>query len=99
MIDAAFASGTRWHASLGAAALVAGFLTLYSVTTLWTQVFWRLPDTGRIRSRRIPPAMIAAVALTAACTLGIGLGAESLVRLARESARQVMPVAQLGRLR
>ena len=99
VIDAAFASGTRWHASLGVVALVAGFLTLYSMTILWTQAFWRVPERGVLATRRIPPAMIVAVALLAACTLGIGLGVEPVLRLARATATQVMSTASLARER
>ena len=99
VIGAAFASGTPLHATLGVIALVAGFLTLYSMTMLWTQAFWRVPERGALATRRIPPAMMLAVALLAACTLGIGLGIEPVLRLARESAVQVMSTASLARER
>ena len=86
VIDAAFRTGSPWYAWLAVVALVAGLLTLYSMSTLWTQAFWRTRDRGRHATRRIPPAMLVAVALLAACTLGIGLAVEPVARLARDSA-------------
>jgi hypothetical protein len=41
--------------------------------------------------------MVVAVALLAACTLGIGLFVEPVARLARDSALQMTPVAMPGR--
>jgi multicomponent Na+:H+ antiporter subunit D len=90
VIDAAIRTGSPWYAGLAAVALVAGALTLYSMSTLWTQAFWRTRDRGR-PARAIPPAMVAAVALLAACTIGIGLAVEPVARLARDSARQMTP--------
>ena len=93
VIDAAFRTGSPWHAWLGVIALAVGALTLYSMSTLWTQAFWRTRDEARIATRRIPPAMLAAVALLAAGTVGIGLAVEPVARLARDSARQMTPAA------
>ena len=92
VIDAAFRTESAWGAWLAVIALVAGVLTLYSMSTLWTQAFWRTRDHRRNGSRRIPPAMVIAVALLAACTLGIGLLVEPVAQLARDSAREVVPV-------
>ena len=91
VIDAAFRSDVPGAGWLVAVALVTGFLTLYSMSIFWTQAFWR-PRTraGRI-ARRIPVAMVVAVALLAACTLGIGLAVEPVVRLSRAAATQLMP--------
>jgi multicomponent Na+:H+ antiporter subunit D len=94
VIDAAFRAASRWSVWLAVVALAAGFLTLYSMSTLWTRAFWRAPDRGRSATRRIPAAMVAAVALTAACTLGIGLAVEPFARLSRDTALRIMPVAR-----
>ena len=93
VIDAAFRTGSTAYAWLAVVALLAGFLTLYSMSTVWAQAFWRRRVRGRRRARRVPPAMIAAVALLAACTLGIGLAFEPVARLARDAARQLTPAA------
>jgi multicomponent Na+:H+ antiporter subunit D len=89
VIDAAFRAGTPWSSWLAAVALLAGFLTLYSMSTLWSQAFWRSHRRGERATRRIPTAMIAAVGLLAACTLGLGLSVEPAVRLSRDAARQL----------
>ena len=89
VIDAAFRAGTPWSGWLAAVALLTGFLTLYSMSTLWSQAFWRSPRRGERAARRIPAAMIAAVGLLAACTLGLGLSVEPAVRLSRAAARQL----------
>jgi multicomponent Na+:H+ antiporter subunit D len=91
VVDAAFRAGSAWSAWLAVIALVAGVLTLYSMSTLWTRAFWRPRDRGRNLTHRIPPAMLAAVALLAACTLGIGIAVEPVARLAREGAAQMVP--------
>lgn len=93
VIDAAFRTGSPWSAWLAVIALVAGALTLYSMSTLWTRAFWRTRDGGRIASRRIPPAMLVAVALLTACTIGIGIAVDPVVRLARTSTLLITPVA------
>ena len=90
VIDAAVRGGAAWLAVL---ALVVGFLTLYSMSELWTEAFWK-PPPGRPRAlRRVPPAMMVALALLAACTLGIGLAIEPISVLTREAALQVIPTA------
>jgi multicomponent Na+:H+ antiporter subunit D len=89
VIDAAVRTGTPWSGWLAAIALLTGFLTLYSMSTVWARAFWRPRPAGARAVRRIPPAMVAAVALLAACTLGLGLGLEPAVRLSRDAARQL----------
>ena len=91
VIDAAVRARLPWSWWLIAIALVTGFLTLYSMSTLWTQAFWRPPKRRERRARPIPPAMVAAVALMAACTLGLGLAIEPAVRLSRAAARELAP--------
>jgi multicomponent Na+:H+ antiporter subunit D len=88
VIDAAFRAGGAWSAGLAAAALATGFLTLYSMSTVWTLAFWQ-PRRRGTPARPIPAAMIAAVGLLAACTVGLGLAVEPAVRLSRAAALQV----------
>jgi len=97
VIDAAFRAASPWYAWLAVVALAVGFLTLYSMSTLWTQAFWRTRNRERTATRRVPPAMLVAVALLAACTLGIGLAVEPVARLARDTALHVVSVATPGR--
>ncbi len=91
VIDAAFRADAAWPAWLAVVALVVGFLTLYSMSQLWTQAFWRPMPGRRHVGRRVPPAMIAALVLLGVCTLGIGLAVEPVSRLARDAAVQMLP--------
>ena len=86
VIDAALRSGSTLNTWLAVVALIAGVLTLYSMSILWTQAFWRTPDPERLPPRRIPGVMVVAVGILAACTIAIGFAAEPVIRLARESA-------------
>ena len=91
VIDAAFRSDSPWSGWLVAVALATGFLTLYSMSTLWTRAFWQPSRRAATVTRRVPPAMTVAVGLLAACTLGIGLAVEPIVRLSRAAAVQLTP--------
>ena len=89
VIDAAFRAGGLWPTVLAVVALMAGFLTLYSMSTLWSRAFWRPRRRVGETPRGIPPAMIASVALLAACTLGLGLGVGPAVKLSRAAVDQL----------
>jgi multicomponent Na+:H+ antiporter subunit D len=93
VIDAAFRGGEIW---LAVVALVVGFLTLYSLSKLWSQAFWKSPPRERRVLRRIPPAMILALVLLSACTLGIGLAVEPVSEFVRAAARQMTFAAGAG---
>ncbi|HKY97533.1 MAG TPA: proton-conducting transporter membrane subunit [Gemmatimonadaceae bacterium] len=89
VIDAALRGEGPWDAWLAVIALVTGILTLYSMSIVWTRGFWRTPDDERRSTRRIPGAMLLAIALLAASTIGIGLAVEPMARFSRESANQL----------
>jgi multicomponent Na+:H+ antiporter subunit D len=91
VIDAAFRAEPSWSPWLAVVALLTGFLTLHSMSTVWTRAFWRTRDGAGIASRPIPPAMLVAVGLIAASTLGIGLAIEPVARLARDATQRMVP--------
>jgi multicomponent Na+:H+ antiporter subunit D len=92
VIDAGVRSALPWSGWLVAVALVTGFLTLYSMSTVWMRAFQQpSPRVGHV-TRRVPPAMMVAVGLLAACTLGIGLAVDPVVRLSRAAAVQLVPI-------
>ena len=75
---------------LGVVALAVSFLTLYSLSIVWSQAFWKAPPRPRPVPRRIPPAMVVSVGFLAACTLGIGLAVEPVTAYVRAAAGQLM---------
>ncbi|HEU4584179.1 MAG TPA: proton-conducting transporter membrane subunit [Gemmatimonadaceae bacterium] len=93
VIDAAFRDGAIW---LGVIALVVGLLTLYSMSKVWTDAFWRSPPRARKLAHRVPPAMVGALALLAACTMGIGIAVGPVSSFARAAAVQMLPPAATG---
>jgi len=82
-----------------AAALAVGFLTLFSMTKIWTEAFWKVsPAVGegssapslRELSSGARLLLLAPPLLLAALTVAIGLAAEPLFALSMEAARQLL---------
>lgn len=94
VIAAAFRGGAAWLAVI---ALAVGFLTLYSMSKVWTDAFWRSPPRAGQRIRPVPPAMVGAMALLAACTLGMGIAIGPVSDYARAAAEQMLPSTAAGR--
>jgi multicomponent Na+:H+ antiporter subunit D len=89
VIDAAFRARTPWSGALAVVALGTGFLTMYSMSSVWTRAFQQQGRGGARAPRRIPIAMVTAVGLLAACTVGLGLLIEPAVRVARAAALEL----------
>ncbi len=78
-----------------AVALVVGLLTVYSMTKIWIAVFWEPAPAGGAptvddASVSLPLSMLAPVAVLAAVTLALGLGAQPLLDLALAAAEELM---------
>jgi multicomponent Na+:H+ antiporter subunit D len=76
-------------------ALAVGLLTIYSMTKIWGQAFWKPHPTGAVpRLRDIPVgqrwALLLPVAALATMTVGIGLYPEPFVQLAQTAAAQLL---------
>ncbi|MCA1242060.1 Na+/H+ antiporter subunit D [Stappia stellulata] len=82
VVDASFKGDMAW---LAAVALFTGILTLYSMTKIWMEAFWKAPAQERVRARRVPLAMTAPIAVLCAITLFIGLSAEPFVQFAEKA--------------
>ncbi len=80
VIDASFRDESYW---LAAVALVVGGLTLFSMSKIWMEAFWKAPMRVRVTKRRVPVAMVAPIVLLGAVTLVIGLFADPFVEYAR----------------
>jgi multicomponent Na+:H+ antiporter subunit D len=71
-------------------ALIVGVLTLYSMTKIWAEAFWKTKKISFINRPSIPITMLIPVIVMAAATIGIGIYAEILLRLSDIAAEQLM---------
>jgi multicomponent Na+:H+ antiporter subunit D len=81
-------------------ALCVGLLTLFSMTKIWNEAFWKPASVAPVEPRRLPPgvrwALMAPATALAIVTMAIGLEAESVFRLAlRASEELVNPSAYI----
>ena len=72
-------------------ALIVGLLTLYSMTKIWAEVFWK-PAPSEADPGVPPPGslMILPVAMLCVLTVAIGIGAEPVYRLSERTAAQLL---------
>ncbi len=84
-----------------AAALAVGLMTLYSMTKIWTQVFWEPAPEGVTDGAAFPDdpsagpwGMVIPVAILAAMAVALGLGAEFMFRYAMAAAEQLLAPAE-----
>jgi multicomponent Na+:H+ antiporter subunit D len=89
---------------VAAAALVTGFLTLYSMAKVWLLAFWRSePAPASAGAAAVPPdtpveraplhgrgLLVAPMAILALASLGIGLWAQPLMMFAEHTARDLL---------
>jgi multicomponent Na+:H+ antiporter subunit D len=88
--------GARRYAIV-AAALVVGLLTLFSMTKIWAEAFWKpSPEDAPADARpqglapRQRRALLLPIGALAALTVSIGLGAEVVFTLATRGAEQLL---------
>jgi multicomponent Na+:H+ antiporter subunit D len=84
-----------------AAALIVGLLTLYSMTKIWAEVFWKpAPDGGDIDAARGEASalqdrlLLVPIAALAIITVAIGLRAGDVFHVALGAARQLLDPAE-----
>ncbi|WP_185984932.1 Na+/H+ antiporter subunit D [Aureimonas mangrovi] len=87
VIDASLEDGAWW---LAGTALFVGILTLYSMSKIWTEAFWKDPVLPRTTARSIPAPMIAAITLLAAITVTIGIYAEPFVAFSQQAGAELV---------
>ncbi|RIX97737.1 Na+/H+ antiporter subunit D [Aureimonas flava] len=83
VIDASVKAEAWW---LVGVALFVGLLTLYSMTKIWMEAFWKAPVLPREAARPVPAPMLAAIALLSTVTVVIGLFAQPFVVFADQAA-------------
>jgi multicomponent Na+:H+ antiporter subunit D len=73
-----------------AVALAVSLLTLYSMTKLWNEAFWKEPAEERVPAAApVPWTVLGPVVALAAITLAVGLGAGPVFDLASRAAAQL----------
>ena len=79
---------------IAAAALVTGLLTIYSMTKIWGEAFWKPHPGGAVPATEAPRAMVAPIAALAACTVVIGLFAQPFLAVAERAAAELTEPAR-----
>jgi multicomponent Na+:H+ antiporter subunit D len=73
-----------------AVALAVSLLTLFSMTKLWNEAFWKEPPEGRVPvAAPVPWTLLGPVVALAAITVAVGLGAGPVFDLASRAAEQL----------
>lgn len=90
VIDASFRAGEHWLAGL---ALFVGLLTLYSMSKIWMEAFWKKPVLPRSEARPVPLPMLLAIAALGALTLAIGLMPQPLILFSQTAAAALLEPA------
>jgi multicomponent Na+:H+ antiporter subunit D len=73
-----------------AVSLVAGLLTLFSMTKIWSEAFWKDPPGNPAPRASVPFMMFGPAAALAALTLVISVFAEPFMALSLRAAEELM---------
>ena len=87
-----------------AVALLVSLLTLFSMTKIWAEVFWKLSPVPEVEAENpslaaneVVRLLLVPVTILAAITIVLGLGAETIFALAVRSAEQLLhPTAYIN---
>ena len=93
LVQAGLESG---HYAATAVALAVSLLTLYSMTKIWNEAFWKdgLDAGGASLAARVPWTLLGPVVALATITLAVGLAAGPVFDLASRAAAQLADPAQ-----
>jgi len=103
LIKAGLAISNFWIAAI---ALMVGLLTLYSMTKIWNEVFWknapdesepRLDETGPFKYASVWVMMIPVVILAGFCIV-MGIYADTFITIAQKAAGQLMDPSEYIRV-
>jgi multicomponent Na+:H+ antiporter subunit D len=70
-------------------ALAVGILTLYSMTKIWAEAFWKVDPAEKPVTKSIPIMMLLPIILMAAATIAIGFFPEPVLEISRRAADQL----------
>jgi len=87
VIDASFQAGQGWLAAVG---LFVGLLTVFSMSKIWVEAFWKAPPTTRSVVRPVPGVMLLAIAGLATLTVWIGLQPEPFISFATAAGQALL---------
>lgn len=78
-----------------AVALLVGIMTLFSMTKIWAEAFWKSPEAEEegeppVKADRTPMGMLAPIASLAAITVAIGLAAQPVFEFSLLAAGQLL---------
>ena len=86
------------HYAVTAIALGVSLLTLFSMTKLWNEAFWKEPpEESAVATARVPWTLLGPVVALAAITVAVGLGAGPVFDLASRAAAQLVDPSQYVR--
>ena len=86
VIDASFRAG---HVVLAGIALFTSLLTLYSMSKVWSEAFWKAPRRRRPNPRPLDGRLLVPIALLGAVTIAIGLFVEPLIGFVRRAGQDL----------
>lgn len=90
VIDASLKDGQAWLAGV---ALFVGLMTIFSMSKIWMEAFWKPMPTGRQIRLPLPGIMLLPIALLGAITVFIGLNPEPLVAYAQFAAEDMVDLS------
>ncbi|ODS57900.1 MAG: NADH/ubiquinone/plastoquinone [Agrobacterium sp. SCN 61-19] len=85
VVDASFQGDEAWLAGI---ALFVSLLTIFSMSKIWIEAFWKEP-ARKTRVRHVPAAMMAPIVVLGAITLAIGINPEPLVAFSNLAADSI----------
>ncbi|WP_397474501.1 proton-conducting transporter membrane subunit [Pusillimonas sp.] len=87
IIDAAFEADAAWLAAIG---LFVGLLTIFSMSKIWIEAFWKPAKFERTFACRVPGPMKAGIGALALVTLWLGLQPEALITFSQLAADSLL---------
>jgi len=91
VVDASFQGEAAW---LAAVALFVGLLTIFSMSKIWIEAFWK-EHPRAVRARPVPAVMLVPIAALGIITLAIGFNPEPLVAFSNLAAESMGDRTQL----
>ncbi len=87
VIDAAFRADAAWLAALG---LFVGLLTIFSMSKIWIEAFWKTAPLPRAHAYRVPLSTSFGIGALALITLWLGLQPQALIEFSQAAAASLL---------